>query len=215
VTIQTGAVWIDGYYGESDSPKTIGVSGNGMVVARMDPTGRTIAFYFVANQSTPTQSLSGIFEIPIMQITGTTGRDIRQYSTPSPSAPVHARVFRNGPYTTLNGSRLAFDTVSYGTGFSAGVYTCLYAADYLVVAQWGCTSQSTAFWMEANIVKNNTSVATSPPNTAPTLIGLQAIVSDIIPCSAGDTLWLQMVCNANGYQGMIGSQRTFMSVRML
>jgi hypothetical protein len=85
VTINTGACWIDGFYGEVITTKTISVSGNGMVVARMDPTARTISFVFVPNQTSPTQSLTGIYEIPLMQITGTTGRDIRQIANPFPS----------------------------------------------------------------------------------------------------------------------------------
>lgn len=90
VTIQTGGGWFDGFYGENDSNKNVSVSGNGMVVARMDPNARTISFVFVPNQTVPTQSLTGLFELPILQISGTTATDIRQYSTALPSHTVIA-----------------------------------------------------------------------------------------------------------------------------
>jgi hypothetical protein len=85
VTIGTGAMWIDGFYGENTVAKTVGVSGNGMVVGRMDPTGRTIQYLFVPNQTVPSQAgVTGIYEIPIMQVAGgTTGTDIRQFAPPN------------------------------------------------------------------------------------------------------------------------------------
>lgn len=93
VTIQPGAAWIDGFYGENDAAKTLSVSGNGMVVARMDPNARSIAFVFVPNQTTPTQTPTGIYEIPLWNVTGATGTDIRQYSiSPPPSPPTHSVV---------------------------------------------------------------------------------------------------------------------------
>jgi hypothetical protein len=82
VTVGTGAMWIDGFYGEITVAKTVSVSGNGMVVGRADPNDRTVKIYFVANQTVPTQpaNSTGIYEIPIAQVTGTTLTDIRQYS---------------------------------------------------------------------------------------------------------------------------------------
>src|SRR5262252_4144399 len=42
-TIGLGACWIDGFYGEiSTAPKTVPTTGNGTVVARMDPGQRQI-----------------------------------------------------------------------------------------------------------------------------------------------------------------------------
>jgi len=104
VTIQTGAGWFDGFYGENDSNKTVSVSGNGMVVARMDPNARTIAFYFVPNQTVPTQSLTGLYEIPLLRVTGTTATDIRQYSTSLPSHSVVAETMFHGVIGTSWGS---------------------------------------------------------------------------------------------------------------
>lgn len=84
VTIQPGGVWIDGFYGEIQTAKTVSIPGGqtGQVVARMDTGGKTIGFLFVQNQTTPSQSVSAtIYEIPIFQVTGSgAGKDARQWS---------------------------------------------------------------------------------------------------------------------------------------
>lgn len=81
VTIDTGAAWIDGFYGENDAPKNIGATGSGMVVVRADPNGRQIVIAFVASQTTPTQSLTDIYEIPICRVTAGVITDIRQFTS--------------------------------------------------------------------------------------------------------------------------------------
>ena len=83
VTIGTGAVWVDGFYGEIDSPKTLATSGNGMVVARMDPTAQIVQIVFVAGQTVPTQNLTGIYEVGIAQITGGVLTDLRPLLQPT------------------------------------------------------------------------------------------------------------------------------------
>lgn len=88
VTINTGAAWIDGFYGEitSTTPaKNVTVTGAGMVVACADPTDHSVKIFFRAGQVTPAQPTNGqgIFEIPLAQITGTstfTLTDTRQYA---------------------------------------------------------------------------------------------------------------------------------------
>ena len=85
VSVDLGAVFIDGFYGEIvNTPKTVNVTGPGQVVARMDTGAREIRLYFVAGQNNPSQSLTGtIYEIPLAQITGTTTfalADIRQFA---------------------------------------------------------------------------------------------------------------------------------------
>ena len=94
VTIGPGAVWIDGYYGESDSPKTVSVSGNGMVVARMDPTARNILIIFVPNQTVPTQNQNDIYEVPLALVTsGSILQDIRLFAVEASTAVPTGTVF--------------------------------------------------------------------------------------------------------------------------
>jgi microcystin-dependent protein len=80
VTIDTGAVWVDGYYGENDSPKTVNITGSGttvIVVAHMDPVVSQITLTAVAS---PTQTLTGIYEVPICRVTSGALVDIRQFA---------------------------------------------------------------------------------------------------------------------------------------
>lgn len=137
VTIQTGAVWIDGYYGESDSPKTVGITGNGMVVIRMDPVARQIILIFVLGQNVPTQNQNGIYEIPLMQVTGATGVDIRQYGSPSPNPIPSGTIFDYGG-ATLPAGWLACN----GTTVSRTTYAALFAA---IGTTWGTGDGSTTF----------------------------------------------------------------------
>jgi hypothetical protein len=224
VTIQTGAVWIDGYYGEIDSPKTVAVTGNGMVVLRMDPVARQILVVFVPNQTVPTQLLTGIYEVPVMQVTGATGKDIRIFSAPVPSGPVHAKVTRAGNFWTPSTyAVLPFDTVVYGSGFTGGVYTCPINADYLVSAQVGIETTAAGQWL--NIWLQRTPVGASVINFnwngSPSAQGasqvLVAHLTDVVPCSVGDKLqltWLASTANLGGANGQ-GAIQTFMTVRAL
>jgi len=81
VSIDTGAAWIDGFYGENAAVKNISATGNGMVVVRADPNSRQIIIAFVANQMTPTQSLTDIYEIPVCRVTAGVITDIRQFTS--------------------------------------------------------------------------------------------------------------------------------------
>lgn len=85
VTVDTGAVWIDGFYGENAAPKGISVAGgDGMLVARADPTGRQVIFVYVVGQTVATQSLTDIYEIPIVRMTAGAMTDIRQFASAGP-----------------------------------------------------------------------------------------------------------------------------------
>lgn len=80
VTVQPGAMWIDGFYGEITAAKTLSISGNGTVVARMDPSASNIALYYVTTV-TQTPNSNGIYEIPILRVASGVGTDVRQYAT--------------------------------------------------------------------------------------------------------------------------------------
>ena len=138
VTIAPGAVWIDGYYGESDSPKTLSVSGNGMVVARMDPTAREILFVFVPNQTTPTRDQNGIYEVPLMQITGgSTGTDIRLFAVEAATAVPTGTIFDYAGATIPSGWLLCD-----GSLVSRTTYAALYG---ILGGAWGANDGSTNF----------------------------------------------------------------------
>jgi hypothetical protein len=216
VTVQQGAAWIDGFYGESDGTKTVAVSGNGMVVARMDPTARTITFVFVPSQTVPTQSLTGIFEVPLWQVTGTTGRDIRAYSNPPAAAPVHTRVCRVNPYSTSTTLTLyGFDSTTYGSGYSGGLYTCPVAADYLVMAQVGFNSSAANQWVNSHLYHNGVLYTTAGSFASYGPNWVYSRITDIVPCNQNDTLGLYHNCAVTGLQGVYGADRAYMTIRAL
>jgi hypothetical protein len=220
VTVQTGAVWIDGYYGEIDSPKTIGVSGNGMVVARMDPNARQIVLTFVANQTVPTQNQSGIYEVPVMQVTGATGKDIRQFARPNSAPSVQMRCYRAGVWnssTTI--FTFGFDTLSYGANFAGGVFTCPVDGWYLVAAQIGWTASGVNqwydLWLTHGTSAGNTNFAFA--NNASTF-GYEYVMvqqTDIVACSVGDKLFVQHQSSVSGNPGLTGTVMSYMTVRCL
>jgi hypothetical protein len=222
LTISTGAAWIDGFYGENDAAKTLAISGNGMVVARMDPNLREIMFVFVPSQTVPTQQPTGIFEIPLYQVTGTTLTDIRQFAIATPSAIARARVYRNGAYTTPTAlTNFGFDTVSYGTGFTisgttAGTYfTCPYSADYLVSAQIVFQATAANQWYNIRLLHNGAVINWNGTPDATGSAELPCSLNDVVPCKTGDTLVCQHNCSTAGLQGVVGPSIAWMTVRAL
>lgn len=222
VTVQPGAVWIDGYYGEIDSPKGVGVTGNGMVVARMDPTARQVVLMFVANQTVPTQNKSGIYEVPIMQVTGATGRDIRQFARPNSAPSFQARVYRQGVWNSATTAYIfGFDTISYGTGMTGatGVITCPVDGWYLVTAQAAFVASAVGqwynIWLGHATPAGNVNVAFSNNHSASVGQYLTVRATDIVACNVNDQLFMSHQASVNGCQGLTGSLFCYMTIRCL
>jgi hypothetical protein len=217
VTVQTGAVWVDGFYGESISNKTVSVTGTGMIVARMDPTQRQVFIVYVPNQTTPTQNLTGLWEIPLYHVTsGTTLTDIRQYCTPIPPAvipPARGWAWRNGAFVGPGGwVQFGFDA-SNGN-FSGATFHCPYAADYLVACQATIHSNAAGDWYNVGIYHNGGLVSWggSATSTAANQ-GLDAASTQVIPCNANDTLFMGHASAVAGLTGQPGAAYCYMHVR--
>jgi hypothetical protein len=118
ITIQPGAVWVDGFYGETTINHTVSSAGlgPGLVVLRADPAARTIGFFYLPgaqgtvlpHQPAPNVS-TGTYEIPLYYITTATAfNDVRQWATatndnyrpPVPTGPAGANATR--PYSNSN-----------------------------------------------------------------------------------------------------------------
>lgn len=77
VTIDTGGVWVDGFYGENTvGLKTIAWSGNGYIVARLDPVNQTITFNWV---TAITQNPTSLWDISLASITSGVLTDTRSF----------------------------------------------------------------------------------------------------------------------------------------
>jgi hypothetical protein len=220
VTVQPGAAWIDGFYGESDANKTVAVSGAGMIVAQMDPVNKYIRFVFQPGATySPVQSPTGIFEIPLYTVSGTTLTDVRQFAYADPNKVAQCRVYRSATYPTAT----AFGSYGFNAptpapaGWNGSVYTVPYAAAYLVIAQIGFISSAVGQWYNAQIIHNGAAVAWSGTTNASAVnADMMVSVSDIIPCKTGDTIGLQHRCStviANA--GVYGSQMAYMSIRAM
>jgi microcystin-dependent protein len=124
VTISTGAVWVDGVYGEITTPKNLTISGSGMVVARMDPTAQQVVVAFVAGQSQPAQSPTGTYEIPLASIQGNSLTDIRLMLQPTtnlaiPSGLINAFAGSSPPAGWLMCDGGQYNRVAYAPLFTA------------------------------------------------------------------------------------------------
>lgn len=90
LSIDMGAVWIDGFCGENQSSKSFSVSGgDGLLVARMDPVAKEVLFVYTVGQTAPAQpaNATGVYEISIARVTSGAMYDIRQFATGGPSMP--------------------------------------------------------------------------------------------------------------------------------
>jgi hypothetical protein len=209
VTVQMGAVWVDGYYGEIDTPKAVTVSGNGMVVIRMDPTARQVLVMFVANQTIPTRNLSGIYEVPIMQVTGATGKDIRQFAQANASPKISGGVYRSGAWNTSTTPYVfGFDAYLFGSQYfptGPGTFTCPVDGDYLVSCQGTFISSATNQWYNVWTLHNGAQNAWQNNSSSAPSQYTPAQITDIIPCAAGDTIQMLHQCGNNGLTGLAGN----------
>lgn len=236
LTIQPGAAWIDGYYGEIISSKQVDSTGlgSGLVVLRLSTTARTITLTYLPGVTTPSQqTASPTYDIPLYYIsTSTAFTDVRQFTTATSDWSTtrgqafnnsnycaRGRVHRVGGYTTSTvTSNYNFDTVDYGGNFFSGyTFVCPYADDYLVISQVGFVANAAGQWTNMHLIHNsgNTSSSFWSGSSTSSAAGQVIIcrISDIVACKAGDTLFIQHLCSTNGLQGAVGGYNPFMAVR--
>jgi len=218
VTIQPGAVWVDGFFGQSNSNKTVSGVSSGLVVARMDLTQRQIYFLYLPGTSTPGQNpLANTYDIPLYQVASASAMtDVRQWCNADPTKVARGRTHRNAAYNTSTTLYpYGFDTIDYGSNWSAYTFVCPYAADYLCLSQVGFDANAAGQWYNIRLVHNTTLQAWSgtPTSTGGAIMVVQ--IQDIVPCKAGDTLYIQHNCSTNGLAGRVGSYYAWFTVRAL
>jgi microcystin-dependent protein len=127
LTIDTGGIWIDGFYGENQTSKTLSVvGGDGLVVARADPNGRQIVFSYNIGATQPVQTLTNIYEVSIARITAGAMVDIRQFAnggTPSGIIQDFAGATAPGGWLLCDGTsylKTDFPTLSSAIGIAWG-----------------------------------------------------------------------------------------------
>lgn len=77
LTVRAGACWVDGHFCELPGDQVLAVTANGLCVVRFDPAANTAQLLYLDGVSTPSQSPTGTWELPIAKITGSALSDMR------------------------------------------------------------------------------------------------------------------------------------------
>jgi hypothetical protein len=226
VTLQPGAVWIDGFFGQTNGNKAVTGVSSGLIVARMDLSQREIYFLYLPGTSTPGQNpLASTYDVPLYQVTSASAMtDVRQFCNADPQKIARCRAYRNAAYGTATAwTGYGFDTLSYGSGITlgAGSFTCPYAADYYTAVQVGFWSTAAGQYYNVQLLHTSppaAAVAVTWNGTDNSVVAgalIMASLTDIVPCKAGDTLSIQHHCSTAGLQGAVGSTTAYWTVRAL
>lgn len=119
LTVKAGACWVDGHYCELPGDQVLAVTANGLCVVRFDPAANTAQLLYLDGVSTPSQSPTGVYEIPIAKITGSTLADWR--SLVGAGNPLYGfslrRSVNEAARGTLQSFQIGFDTCVQNSGF--------------------------------------------------------------------------------------------------
>jgi microcystin-dependent protein len=119
LTLQSGAVWIQGVYGEDTTTHTVTVTANGLVCARLDTVAQVIEMYYNTSAYTLTQT-STTYDIPLYAIISGSLVDWRQWTGNGVENP--------GTVTEWTGTTPPLGAIfSYGQTVSRTQYARLYA----------------------------------------------------------------------------------------
>lgn len=77
LTVQSGAVWIDGHYAELAGSQNLTVTANGLVVIRFDPAANIAELVYRDGATVPEQNPNGIWEMVIGSVSGSVLTDSR------------------------------------------------------------------------------------------------------------------------------------------
>ncbi len=120
ITVDTGAVWILGCYGENTSTKDVTVTSDGMLVARLDVAANTIELVFREGVSVPSKT-EAIWELPLALMVSSSMVDVRTFTTGDTNPPGTV-IYHGG--STLPRGYLAAD----GSAVRRVIYDRLFAA---------------------------------------------------------------------------------------
>jgi hypothetical protein len=157
-----------------------------------------------------------------MQVAGATGTDARQFASGNSSSRVGTKAIKLfGTHNTSTAlTTMVWDYADWGSGVSGAYFTCPINADYFMTATLGFTSGGAGQWLHIYLchtpvggsVDQQAFVGT--PNSAAGGLTVQAQATDIIPCNAGDLLFVQHQSNTNGIN-LYGGSQGYMTIRAL
>jgi hypothetical protein len=81
LTVKAGACWVDGHFCELPGDQVLTATANGLAVVRFDPAANSAQLLYLDGVAAPSQSPTGIYELPIAKITGSVLADQRAVVT--------------------------------------------------------------------------------------------------------------------------------------
>lgn len=194
VTVQSGGLFVHGYYGEVQNPMSVtGIGTNGTVVAGVDLNAQSISIYYRdtvvdygSNPSSNYSQTTTLWEIPLWLVSGASLIDLRTMVTPGAACGWWGSVA--GPInvtasTTLQTNFLTLRVPFAGQALIRGEFTLAYndgsqaqsAMASLTYQQGQSDQQSTAV----------TTLSTPGDGTATTSDTDVVVVSGLIPVTQG------------------------------
>jgi hypothetical protein len=182
-----------------------------------------------ATTGTPATPATPAGAVPLAQITVVGGSaslsaanltDLRAPMFSLTPTAYKLRVYRAGAFTTLPSAVVGYDTISYGTSSwwntGTGTFTCPAAGDWLVVAQFSYLADAAGQYNVIAITRAGTAIATGAPSFSYATGNVVAgMATDIVPLTVGQQLTIVQTTNASGKTGSPGSDRTFLTLRLL
>lgn len=156
LSIQSGAVWIDGHYAELPGSQVLTATANGIAVVRFDPAANSAELLWRDGVSVPTQSPTGVWEEPIAETVGSVLKDVRGLvsahggrtgttrTTAQSSLPANA-------FTTLNWSITSFDSGGFIFSSTEAVIPPGLDGIYAVSAQLATSGTNVGAYISAQI----------------------------------------------------------------
>jgi hypothetical protein len=137
-----------------------------------------------------------------------------------PATTARCRVYRAGAFTTVTNAVVAFDSVSFDPlamwSAANSQISVPVAGDYLAVAGFTCIAQGAGEALAVILRRNTVAAAVSGIAIAQAATNvLEAVATDVIPCTAGDKLDVQTQYVLSGRNGTPGTAQTFFTVRLL
>jgi hypothetical protein len=79
ITVKAGACWVDGHYCELTTNQNLTATVTGLIVVRFDPVANTAELLYRDGVTTPTQTLTGVYELVLGRIGTSVLVDLRSF----------------------------------------------------------------------------------------------------------------------------------------
>lgn len=174
LTVKAGSAWVDGAYCELLGDQVLAVTPNGLCVVRFDPAANTAQLLYLDGVTTPSQSPTGVFEMPIALISGSVLTDARNVIAKADPA----RGLMHRPVPIVADQTPIASSPTNMTGFSA-LFTAVAGRWYK--ASWSaCIQQNTSAATMTMLASIDTTMTRAVINQGLTAGQLVTVVGSIM-----------------------------------